>query len=307
MTGEITILPPGSNAVGPVETPSDISGAVDDHELIHLWLADCRSKHTLRAYERVAYKLLATLPHGLRGATVTDIARFEASLAGQKPNSKHTIMNIVRSLYSFCQRTGYVNRSVAHVRKNRRPPHNSRGRRLENEEVWALIDHAASDRDKLMLRFLYGTAMRISEMCGLIWADVFVSDKGASVQILGKGGKYRTVSVPAWIGLSRPDCARSDDAIFTAAESDDAHPWLPMSETNVRRIIREAALMAGIAKKVSPHWFRHSAITTAEENGESLQGIRDWVGHSSIATTNGYLHSKTNSAPGDTLGRKPKT
>lgn len=302
---DITILPP-SGLPDQLTPPTDISGAADDSALIAMWLSEQRSRHTVRLYDRVAFRLTQTLPHGLRGATVADIVRFEKSIGLQKPKSKHTIMSAVRSLFSFATRTGYINKSPAHVRKNRAPPYNSRARYLTEDEVWTLIDAASCERDKVLLRFLYGTAVRISELCALVWSDYFQHGKGFAVQILGKGGIYRTVAVPDWVGLVRPENARSDDAIFTVAGPDDPHPWAPIADTTVRWIMRETALMAGLPKKVSPHWFRHAAITNAENNGESVVNLRDWAGHTNINTTSGYLHGKAYSAPGDALGRKPK-
>lgn len=305
MSGDITILPPiGANLPDTPGQGPDVSGVGDDIGLIRLWLTDQRSIHTVRFYDRVAAQLIRTLPHGLRGATVADIARFEAGLSHMKANSKHVTMSVVRSLFSFAARTGYVGRSVAHVRKNRKPPRSARSRYLTVEEVWAVIDHAASERDRMLLRFLYGTAVRISELCGVTWADVFVHDDDQAVQILGKGAIYRTVSVPDWVGLVRPDGAGSADAVFTTAGINDEHPWKPMHDTNVRRIMREAALLAGVQKKVSPHWFRHAALSHAEHEGERPVNLRDWAGHASLNTTSIYLHSKENSAPGNRLGRK---
>lgn len=306
MSSDITILPP-SSLPDQFTPPTDISGAADDAALIAMWLSEQRSRHTVRLYDRVAFGLTQTLPHGLRGATVADIMRFEKGIASLKPKSKHTIMSAVRSLFSFASRTGYINKSPAHVRKNRAPPYNSRHRYLTEDEVWTIVDHATNDRDRVLLRFLYGTAVRVSELCSIVWADVHPHGKGYAVQILGKGGIYRTVQIPDWVGLVRPDNARSDDAVFTVSGPDSPHPWPPMSDSNIRWIMREATLAAGLAKKVSPHWFRHAAITNAENNGESVVNLRDWAGHTNINTTSKYLHGKAHSAPGDALGRKPKT
>ncbi len=306
MTGEVTILGPGSPNLPDVPERSfgpDISGAVDDHDIIRLWLSDQRSEHTVRLYERISNRLMLMLPHGLRGAKVTDLARFEAMLAGQKPNSRHTTMNVVRSLFGFAARTGYIHLSPAHVRKNRQPAHNSRGRCLTEQEVWTLIDHGQTERDRLILRFLYGTAVRISEMLGVTWSDIFVVNNAMRAQVLGKRGIYRAVPVPDWVKLTRPEGALSEDAVFTVSIETDTHPWPPMSETNVRRIIRDAALRAGIRKAVSPHWFRHTALTHIQEKGVSILRARDLAGHTNINTTSKYSHTLDLGVPGDVLGR----
>lgn len=304
MTGEVTIIPPGTNLPDfPVRSP-DISGAVSDEDILRLWLADCRSEHTFRLYDRIARQLLAFLPHGLRGARVTDLVRFEAALSGQAATTKHTTMNVVRSFFGFCQRTGYVPLSPAHVKKNRKPPHNSRGRCLDEDEVWNLIDSAVTERDRVMLRFFYGTAVRISELLSIVWADIFARNNVHFAQVLGKRSIYRAVPVPEWVKLIRPDHALSEDAVFTVAGDGDPHPWKPMSESNVRLIIRNAALRAGLRKAVSPHWFRHTALTHIQDRGVSILRARDLAGHTNINTTSNYSHTLDLGVPGDVLERK---
>lgn len=301
MSSDITILPPGSNAVT-VAAPGDISGAANDADLVALWLSEARSDHTLELYERVAARLLRTLPHGLKRATVSDVKRFEDSLKVMKLNSRYTMMSAIRSLFSFAQKTGYIPLSPAHVRRNRKPAHSSLSKCLTEHEVWAVIDAADGDRDQLLLRFFYGTAVRISELRGLVWADIFIHDNTQKAQILGKGGRYRQVPIPAWVKLVRPPEALSDDAVFPAAHG--AHPWQPMSESNIRRIIDMAALKAGIKKKVSPHWFRHTALTHIQDKGVDIRKARDLAGHANINTTSGYSHTLDMGVPGDVLERK---
>ncbi len=302
MTGDVTIIPPSRNDLT-IANEADISGAASDLDLITLWLSECQSPHTYELYQRTAERFLNTLPHGLRKATVADTKRFEDGMRHMKPNSRYTLMSAVRSLYSFAQRTGYVAISPAHIRKNRKPAHNAIAKCLSEDEVWLVIDAGESERDRLMLRFLYGTAVRISELRGLVWADIFLVDKTYKAQILGKGGVYRQVPIPAWVCLKRPPEALSDDAVFPV-ETAGEHPWQPMSESNIRRIIDMAALKSGVRKKVSPHWFRHTALTHIQDKGVDIRKARDLAGHKNINTTSGYSHTLDMGVPGDVLERK---
>lgn len=303
MTADITILPPHSN-LPDIPRPEDISGAACDQDLVALWLSEFESAHTYELYDRYAARFLATLPHGLQRATVSDIKRFEdRQLGHMKANSRYTIMGVVRSLFMFAQKTGYIPLSPAHVRKNRKPDVPARGKCLTEEEVWKVIDAARIDRDRLMLRFLYGTAVRISEMRGLIWADIHWTDNVQKAQIRGKGGRYRIVPIPAWVNLLRPENAGSGDAVFPVQWSDQ-HPWQPMSESAIRHMIDMAALQAGVQKKVSPHWFRHTALTHIQDNGVDIRKARDLAGHKNINTTSGYSHTLDMGIPGDVLKRK---
>ena len=67
-----------------------------------------------------------------------------------------------------------------------------------------------------------------------------------------------------------------------------------MCVSAIWRIVRKAARGAGIEGDVSPHWCRHAHISHALERGASMALVRDSVGHSSVSTTNGYLHARPN-------------
>ncbi len=60
------------------------------------------------------------------------------------------------------------------------------------------------------------------------------------------------------------------------------------------RIVRDAAARAGVDGAVSPHWLRHAHASHALERGAPVALVRDTLGHSSVSTTNGYLHARPN-------------
>ncbi|RIV40720.1 tyrosine recombinase XerC [Micromonospora radicis] len=146
-------------------------------------------------------------------------------------------------------------------------------------------------RDRALLELLYGTGVRVSEACGIDLADV---DHGRRVvRVRGKGGRERTVpyGVPAqraldeWLHRGRPVLVvpGSRDALLLGARGGRLNP------TTARRIVGSYAAAAGLPH-TGPHALRHSAATHLLEGGADLRAVQEFLGHSSLASTQVYTH-----------------
>jgi integrase/recombinase XerD len=64
----------------------------------------------------------------------------------------------------------------------------------------------------------------------------------------------------------------------------------PLTRIMIFNIIKQAALLAGIDKQISPHTLRHSYATHLLEGGANIRQVQELLGHESIVTTEIYTH-----------------
>jgi integrase/recombinase XerC len=150
---------------------------------------------------------------------------------------------------------------------------------------------AVALRDQAVLELLYGSAIRIGELCGLDLDDIDAARR--TVRVIGKGDKERTVpmsapaarAVEAWLRQGRPELmgGRSGSALFLGTRGGRLHP------TVVRRVLHRRLAELGLPD-IGPHGLRHSAATHLLEGGADLRSVQEILGHSSLATTQVYTH-----------------
>jgi site-specific recombinase XerD len=168
---------------------------------------------------------------------------------------------------------------------------------LRNDELHTLLDEPAarSDddpagraRDDAVLEILYGSGLRVSELCGLTLDAVDLSD--GRLRVLGKGSKERLVplSRPAaealrrWLDHGRRSFVEADspaDAVFLNRRGRRLGP------RDVRRIIDRRA-----PAPTHPHALRHTFATHLLDGGADLRAVQELLGHADLATTQLYTH-----------------
>ena len=261
--------------------------ASSDAQLLALWLHG-KSQHSQRAYLADVEKFLAHVAKPLQAVVLGDLQNFADSLAGSD-NSRKRIISSVKSLFTFGQKLGYLRFNVAAALKAPKPKNTLAERILSESEVLTMIALTDKPRDKVLLRLMYASAGRVSEICGLTWRDVQTSGDSGQVTLFGKGGDTRAVklSKETWKALQAIRQGAGPDAPVFVSQKGGC-----MDPSAVWRIVRQAAQRAGIDGNVSPHWFRHSHASHALERGASVALVRDTLGHSSLAVTSRYTHAK---------------
>ena len=169
---------------------------------------------------------------------------------------------------------------------------------LTTSEVDRIIEAAGSKgghealRNRAIIELLFSCGLRVSELCQLSFPDLFLEE--GYLRVLGKGSKQRLIPLsPSAIQELKTYLA--DPARPTPKRGQEQYVFLSRLGKAISRItvfvfIREAAEMAGITKKISPHTFRHSFATVLLEGGANLQAIQLLLGHEDVATTEIYTH-----------------
>lgn len=150
-------------------------------------------------------------------------------------------------------------------------------------------------RDIVVLELLFGTGVRVSELCKLSSDTFLLSNNQLCLLVAGKGNKERVLKMDA----SEP--VRVIERYLTefANEISSSGAILvnrnrrPLSTQSVRRIVSEYTDMAGIAQHITPHMFRHTFATSLLEAGVNIRYIQSLLGHSSISTTQIYTYVST--------------
>lgn len=271
---------------------SALSLPTADEKLLTMWVHGL-SPHTQRYYLRDAMQFLECTSKSLADVTLADVQQFATELAfsGLAESSQVKVLSAIKSLLSFAHKLGITPVNVGAAVKSPSPKNALAERILPEVEVQELIASATNERDRLILRLLYGAALRVSELAGLKWRDVKPRGETGQVTVYGKCGKTRAVllSPNLWQDLVKlKGNAGWNDPVFKSKKG--GH----LTTTQVRRLVKAVALRSPIepdlAAKVSPHWLRHAHASHALDKGAPLHLVQATLGHTSISATSVYLH-----------------
>lgn len=269
------------------------SQASTDTALIDLWLAG-RPVTTQAAYRQDAARFLVFAGKSLADVTVGDIHAYAAHLAQQarRPASQRRPIAAIKSLLAFGVQVGYLRYNVGAVVKLRRSKDTLSERILSEADIHRIISLEPDTRNAALLRLLYATGGRVSELCALQWHDVVWRDgEACQVTLYGKGDKTRAVWLPASVGR---DLRRLRQIAPTGAPVFVSRQGGKLTRVQVWRVVKAAALRAGIEASPSPHWFRHAHVSHALDRGAPAHLVQETVGHASLDTTTGYSHVRPN-------------
>ena len=149
------------------------------------------------------------------------------------------------------------------------------------------LERAVHLRDQAVLEVLYGSGLRVSELCGLRLADLDLI--GRRITVWGKGSKQRMLplsepsimALAAWLDDGRPlmvDPTLGDVLFFNRRGSQ-------LSPRDVRRVLDRRSV-----EPTHPHALRHTFATHLLDGGADLRSVQELLGHEDLATTQIYTH-----------------
>lgn len=158
---------------------------------------------------------------------------------------------------------------------------------LTDDQLADPLQRAIHLRDQAVLELLYGSGLRVSELCGLRQRDLDLL--GRKVTVWGKGSKQRMLplsdpsvdALAAWLDDGRPlmaDPSLGDVVFFNRRGSQ-------LSPRDVRRLLDRRSV-----EPTHPHALRHTFATHLLDGGADLRSVQELLGHEDLATTQIYTH-----------------
>lgn len=269
------------------------------------------SPHTRRSYDLALSRFFnwyqAAGAPALNKATVQ---RYRATLEGRglSASSINVHLSAVRKLAAEAADNGLLApelaAGIARIRGIRRLGVRA-GNWLTPAESTALLN--APDRstligcrDRAILALLIGCGLRRAELASLDLNSIQLRDSRWTIpDLAGKGGRLRTVPVPAWVKLILDEwlCRANLSAgpIFRPLNKSGRVLDGRISQDTVWNVVREYGACLG-KPAFAPHDLRRTCAKLCRLSGGDLEQIQFLLGHASVQTTERYLGTKQNLA-----------
>lgn len=324
-----------------IDSPNTFSSYRKECERLLLWSAQQqKTLAQLRHEDLLFYRRFLQSPEPAKHWVMPKGARYSRHDPRWRPfagplgqSSIHQALGILNSLFNWLVMAQYLPANPMALLRRRRtnPAENSATTRYLPREHWQAVLHtihtlpkntprqmAQYQRYRWLFSLLYGTGLRVSEMCQHVMGDFKArsSPHGQQrwwLEITGKGGKIRHIPITAELmqELARyrqahqlPPVPSPDEDTPLVMALLPPHQAITRAQVHylVKNIFRRTAqrlaskgpkeqALAHHISQASTHWLRHTAGTHMVEKNIDILHVRDTLGHQSLTTTNRYLHT----------------
>jgi integrase/recombinase XerD len=265
-----------------------VQQATSDEQVLKIWLHG-KSFGTIRAYSLDVGRFMDFVQKSISQVTVGDVQNWMDSL-DCSPNRKNRAVMAIKSLFSFASKIGYIHFNVAAVVRAEKLKEVIAERIVSEAKIHEIMALEIDKRNKLILKTLYYSGIRVSELTILEWKDL----RDGVLTVFGKGGKTRFVRLPDVLADELEGLRLEDGFIFQNRYGNS------LSTVSIWKLVKVAGKRVGAAN-FSPHFFRHAHASHSLDRGAPANLVKDTLGHASLVTTSKYSHSKPNSSSGSYL------
>jgi site-specific recombinase XerD len=209
--------------------------------------------------------------------------------------NKNTIsrkLSTVRSFFKFANEKDMIEINPAALVSNpkisRRLPEIIPAESFEETHQIISKNEDNPELHSAIIELLYGTAIRVSELCKLNVSDYDKTDK--TIRVHGKGGKTRIIPIGSKSirvledYISKSQLKSANKPLLTNAKGERLYPKY------IYRVVYKYLSKVVDIKKKSPHVLRHSAATHMLDRGANLRAVKEILGHENLSTTQIYTH-----------------
>ena len=210
---------------------------------------------------------------------ITDFLSFVSTTQTYKPKTFHRIISTLSSFYRFLYTQGAVTTNPL-TGIDRPRIKQQEVKYLKHNQVLRLLDSIDDLRDKLIVRTIYATGVRVSELCNMNIEDIDFDEH--TIRIRGKGDKIRTVFVDddTLADILKFIGTRIVGPVFVGQQGKN------ISSRAIQHIFKNYA-----PSGITPHKIRHSYASELYKRSKNLRVVQENLGHTSIKTTEIYLHT----------------
>lgn len=225
------------------------------------------------------------------------ISRLSSQYAKTSINRK---ISSIRTFYRLMKERGMITfnpfEETKTLKKDKVLPHY-----LQKSEIKAMYDSIDTTkplgmRDLVILELLYGSGLRVSELCSLTYQDFdFGNDL---IKVFGKGAKERYVpmSDKAKEAIDLFNTVGRPALLLLNKEKEKPKEFLlnkngtGLTTRGVRVILNNIIEKTADTFKISPHMLRHTFATHLLDGGADLRSVQEMLGHVNLSTTQIYTH-----------------